>query len=162
MGVAPLSPSLLENALYPAGLLPVPCFLLPPAQPAKPPSEHTACLATFALAPAGRLDRKIEFPHPNEEARAKILQVGGTPPAACLHLRAKRRTACVRLVLVLLCPLQSARQPGAQSAIPTAPAHAGTLLATSLLLCVGPACRCSLPLTVGILCHAPCRSTPAR
>ena len=25
----------------------------------------------------GRLDRKIEFPHPNEEARAKILQVGG-------------------------------------------------------------------------------------
>lgn len=25
--------------------------------------------------PPGRLDRKIEFPHPNEEARAKILQV---------------------------------------------------------------------------------------
>ena len=24
---------------------------------------------------AGRLDRKIEFPHPNEEARAKILQI---------------------------------------------------------------------------------------
>ena len=27
------------------------------------------------LPPAGRLDRKIEFPHPNEEARAKILQI---------------------------------------------------------------------------------------
>ncbi len=24
---------------------------------------------------AGRLDRKIEFPHPNEEARAKILRI---------------------------------------------------------------------------------------
>ena len=34
--------------------------------------------------PAGRLDRKIEFPHPNEEARAKILQVGcgGVPVVA--------------------------------------------------------------------------------
>ena len=28
-----------------------------------------------ALMRSGRLDRKIEFPHPNEEARAKILQI---------------------------------------------------------------------------------------
>lgn len=24
---------------------------------------------------SGRLDRKVEFPHPNEDARAKILQI---------------------------------------------------------------------------------------
>lgn len=29
-----------------------------------------------ALMRSGRLDRKIEFPHPSEEARARILQVG--------------------------------------------------------------------------------------
>lgn len=29
-----------------------------------------------ALMRSGRLDRKIEFPHPTEEARARILQVG--------------------------------------------------------------------------------------
>ena len=29
-----------------------------------------------ALLRSGRLDRKIEFPHPSEEARARILQVG--------------------------------------------------------------------------------------
>jgi 26S proteasome regulatory subunit T5 len=28
-----------------------------------------------ALARPGRLDRKIEFPHPNEEARARIMQI---------------------------------------------------------------------------------------
>ena len=28
-----------------------------------------------ALLRSGRLDRKIEFPHPNEEARARILQI---------------------------------------------------------------------------------------
>jgi 26S proteasome regulatory subunit T5 len=28
-----------------------------------------------ALMRSGRLDRKIEFPHPSEEARARILQV---------------------------------------------------------------------------------------
>lgn len=28
-----------------------------------------------ALMRSGRLDRKIEFPHPTEEARARILQV---------------------------------------------------------------------------------------
>lgn len=28
-----------------------------------------------ALMRSGRLDRKIEFPHPNEDARAKILQI---------------------------------------------------------------------------------------
>ncbi len=28
-----------------------------------------------ALMRSGRLDRKIEFPHPNEEARAKILKI---------------------------------------------------------------------------------------
>ena len=28
-----------------------------------------------ALLRSGRLDRKIEFPHPTEEARARILQV---------------------------------------------------------------------------------------
>ena len=36
----------------------------PPAPPPPPPNTHS-----------GRLDRKIEFPHPNEEARAKILQI---------------------------------------------------------------------------------------
>ena len=30
-----------------------------------------------ALMRSGRLDRKIEFPHPSEEARARILQVTG-------------------------------------------------------------------------------------
>ena len=29
-----------------------------------------------ALMRSGRLDRKIEFPHPTEEARAQIMQVG--------------------------------------------------------------------------------------
>jgi 26S proteasome regulatory subunit T5 len=29
-----------------------------------------------ALLRSGRLDRKIEFPHPSEEARTRILQVG--------------------------------------------------------------------------------------
>lgn len=28
-----------------------------------------------ALLRSGRLDRKIEFPHPNEEARARIMQI---------------------------------------------------------------------------------------
>lgn len=28
-----------------------------------------------ALMRSGRLDRKVEFPHPNEDARAKILQI---------------------------------------------------------------------------------------
>lgn len=28
-----------------------------------------------ALMRSGRLDRKIEFPHPNEDARAKILRI---------------------------------------------------------------------------------------
>ena len=39
-----------------------PTILLPPRTPVLP-------------ATAGRLDRKIEFPHPNEEARARILQI---------------------------------------------------------------------------------------
>ena len=28
-----------------------------------------------ALLRSGRLDRKIEFPHPNEDARAKVLRI---------------------------------------------------------------------------------------
>jgi ATP-dependent 26S proteasome regulatory subunit len=31
-----------------------------------------------ALMRSGRLDRKIEFPHPTEEARARILQVSSS------------------------------------------------------------------------------------
>jgi ATP-dependent 26S proteasome regulatory subunit len=36
-----------------------------------------------ALMRSGRLDRKIEFPHPTEEARARILQVS---PSGVLSL----------------------------------------------------------------------------
>jgi ATP-dependent 26S proteasome regulatory subunit len=35
-----------------------------------------------ALMRSGRLDRKIEFPHPTEDARAKILQARGCCPLA--------------------------------------------------------------------------------
>ena len=42
-----------------------------------------------ALLRSGRLDRKIEFPHPTEDARAKILRI--------------HRWACVRVCCVRLC-----------------------------------------------------------
>lgn len=39
-----------------------------------------------ALLRSGRLDRKIEFPHPNEEARARIMQI---------HSRKMNVSSCV-------------------------------------------------------------------
>ena len=33
------------------------------------------CMGSDQCSAAGRLDRKIEFPHPTEEARARILQI---------------------------------------------------------------------------------------
>ena len=39
-----------------------------------------------ALMRSGRLDRKIEFPHPTEDARAKILQVPRHRTSASLPL----------------------------------------------------------------------------
>ncbi len=54
---------------------------IPPNTPQIPP-PHQVIAATNradildpALMRSGRLDRKIEFPHPSEDARAKILQV---------------------------------------------------------------------------------------
>lgn len=39
-----------------------------------------------ALMRSGRLDRKIEFPHPTEEARARILQVQPFSITLSVHL----------------------------------------------------------------------------
>ena len=38
-----------------------------------------------ALMRSGRLDRKIEFPHPTEEARARILQVYSLSKLPSVH-----------------------------------------------------------------------------
>lgn len=66
---------------------------------------------------SGRLDRKIEFPHPSEEARARILQVlFGLLFSAIvfLHLQifsAVIRTETVDCLFVILDPLEEDECP---------------------------------------------------
>jgi 26S proteasome regulatory subunit T5 len=73
-----------------------------------------------ALMRSGRLDRKVEFPHPNEDARSKILQIHSRKMnvapdvnfdelarstddfnAAQLKVRAKRSSLCLPCALLL-------------------------------------------------------------
>ena len=59
-----------------------------------------------ALMRSGRLDRKVEFPHPNEDARAKILQIHsrkmnvGYAPPCWLALTCIPAIPCTPAVLV--------------------------------------------------------------
>lgn len=120
------------------------CTLL--FQAAQPP-ERVACRRPCGLAPAGRLDRKIEFPHPNEEARAKILQV--CLPAAAARRRLQGLHSLVKRRRGAWCFAPAARRGSLK----------GLGRASVLLPPVCAAHRCSLS---DPRHRAPCRSTPAR
>lgn len=62
------------SAVTPSVAMLVPCHSPAPRIPHPSSSLYAHCISKPFPA-AGRLDRKIEFPHPNEEARAKILQI---------------------------------------------------------------------------------------
>ncbi|GAB1604871.1 26S proteasome regulatory subunit 6A-B [Argonauta hians] len=47
-----------------------------------------------ALLRSGRLDRKIEFPHPNEEARARILQIHSRKMNVCSEVNYEELARC--------------------------------------------------------------------
>lgn len=48
-----------------------------------------------ALMRSGRLDRKVEFPHPNEDARAKILQIHSRKMNVGCALRCWAASSCI-------------------------------------------------------------------
>merc|ERR1719355_473567 len=47
-----------------------------------------------ALLRSGRLDRKIEFPHPNEEARARIMQIHARKMTVCPDVNYEEISKC--------------------------------------------------------------------